>query len=337
MSKKRELEDYWLSPAWSQSRLKAICGAGGEDDSSDTKETFRGSLIDSLCTSPELVSELYYVGNETKPSDTVQKIIKNVFNRTDNSFRAEFESYRDEIIEECKFQEYQSNYKEETLWNTLLKSKYYWDDLTNSEGKIVVSQQEMREAEYVKKILIEHPLTSAYFKSDFVIEIKYQTPVYAEIEGLSCKGLPDILIFNHSLRTLKEVDLKTTGVSRQEFPKIARRFRYDFQKAFYKQLLIKKYPDWQVIRGEWLVVPKNINKPFILPVSEEDYYIGEYGATRKKNIVVAGGDYIEEGDYIMGWRDAIEKVKQCKELGVEDYDLEYYQSGGLLPAKSIWT
>ena len=345
-SKTKELKKYWDSTAVSQSFLKRKTMAGtGDDDSPDTKSTFRGNLLDSLMTSPEIFKDLFYLSPiEKKPTDGVKKILDSLIEIGEDK---NLYDLKDLIVIVAKENKFQSNWKEDTIINSVLKDVEYYNEMRVSRGRELVSKEEYDLTLTQKNALLYSSITNKYFKaSDSVHEIKYQTSLFSDIEHEPCKGLTDILVFNHQDKTIREIDLKTTGVSRNEFNLIARKYRYDFQKSWYKQLLINIYgQEWSIINGYWMVVPNN-NKPFIQKVSDEDYHIGEFGACKVKGELLfdclVEGNGIKDVTQILGWRDSLDIYKQVRTLQEQgymhqyDFDLTAYHNNNIYQHKSIW-
>lgn len=110
-------------------------------------------------------------------------------------------------------------------------------------------------------------------------EIMYQHPLYwkhnlkreDEIQSVTCKGLPDVIIVNHKDKTISIVDLKTTQYSDNRMYKMKRYFR---QVAFYIEGLnsiISKYDgkiDKYKVFGYILNVKYTIKKEEVKVYSE---------------------------------------------------------------------
>ena len=64
-------------------------------------------------------------------------------------------------------------------------------------------------------------------------------------------------------------------------------------------------------------------------MTELDLHIGKYGAERRKSIVelIETGNSYNEVEFIYGWNDALQIYKQCKQLGMIDYNLTKTLSG----------
>lgn len=328
----RLLDEYWSRGEMSQSVLKKICNAGGTDDSPDTKSSFRGSAIDVYLTQPEYFDDIYHMGNVSKkPSEAIEKIIKSL------SLERELEDQKDEILQACKEEDYYGNRNDSFRINTIIeKGADYFKDLRDGGDKIVLSLAEKFELDQIKNIVHTHPTTAKYFKNSLVVEIKFQTAHYHTINGVPSKGLTDIEVVNHQEGWVKEIDIKSTGVTRNEFGKVAKSFRYDFQKAWYKELMRQTYPNYRIINGSWLVIPRPINKVFIQECTDFDYKVGRYGGLINRGTIHTEGEEGIMQNSILGWEQCLEIYKQSKELNLVDYDIEYYRKNGLIKNKSLW-
>lgn len=327
MTKIQELSEYWKSSAWSQSKLKSVMNLG-LGDKSDTFEMFKGNLLDTVVTNFQLFDQLYYVEDFKRPTDEVTKIFQHGFkNRATDNFDTDF------LLDIVKAFNYQAKWKNETLVEkVIVPNKDYWDALLRAEGKIVITPEEKAEALLIKDILLGNPNFDWIFKETFTEEPIFQKPLYytlrfpidGEIASFDVKGLPDIMVFDYTNKLIKIVDLKKTGVSRAEFPYIAKKFRYDLQSSFYKELVQKCYPDYEVEGSYWLVVPNNINKPYLHKVSEFDYEVGKWGATVSKGSVKTNSSKLKRSSRVFGWIDCFETIYQSKLINLPDYDLEYH-------------
>lgn len=275
LEKIQEIIDYYQYPAISQSRLKELqygpllpkTPEQERREAYEEKEHFvLGSAVDCKLSQGNLAFSMqYYVSQiASKPSDAVAKIIREYYDTAkhsgseeeSNGIELEGSSYLRELM-------LRSNYRGEQKWgedakfNALIKDgKSYYQDLTASEGRQILSQEENDLVEAIVNNLLTNPRTSHYFHVRITsnIEIRYQVPIYFEYRGHMCKALLDMLIIDHDEQTFTVVDFKTMSGYTNQFPKSLRDRRYDIQVAFY-QLAVQSalFPDYAPMPPIFLV------------------------------------------------------------------------------------
>ena len=243
----RRLEDYYNSPRLSQSKLKLLLS--GVKAFTEVKEPelffeekqhfILGSAVDCLVTrgTEQFEQEFYISRLENKPSDTVKSIINEVFYKANITpeqiglFAPNFIDYRDLILESCDSHNYQLNWKNETRVNKILENYEYWNELVESNGKIILTTEDESLINKIVLNFLQNDNTKYYFTS-FAEEkeIINQLHIDFEIEGVECKALLDGVVVNAEDKTLEPFDVKTTGDKVFYFPKSMRRFRYDINK-----------------------------------------------------------------------------------------------------------
>jgi hypothetical protein len=182
--------------------------------------------------------------------------------------------------------------------------------------------------------LITDSYTMDYFKAPGRTgdkEYLYQLPIVwqyvysSDLTPISCKSLLDIVVIDHEAKTIKGVDLKTTGGQLSYFTSSFLKFRYDFQAGFYT-LALNYYihqsrtelKDYKILPFEFLVVETN---GYTLPkrfVCTEDIIVNAMeGFTTK-----SGYEY-------MGIKQAFDDLRWYQERAWEDeHDRKYLLADG---------
>jgi len=250
---KKQIQEYRDSPAINQSTLKdlqygLVNFLKKQSEEGPTASFEKGSAVDCLLTAEKgTFEEQFYVSAmEKKPSDTEMAIVQMTFNKLNSNFE------KDISLEKCSvaLQEaietigWQPNWKMETRVDKISNNplcQEYFQDLKNSQGKTVLSQNQFEQVLNTVKSLRENPTTAQYFNREELennkdIVVLYQVPVYFKHQGQDCKALPDIVIFSldaEKRRKIQIIDLKTMSGDTLEFFSSVTSFRYDIQIAFY--------------------------------------------------------------------------------------------------------
>ncbi len=174
--------------------------------------------------------------------------------------------------------------------NVIKDGTDYWNSLKAAEGKTILSSDEEAVINEVVMSLRTNPATAGEFKNGGLFEdIIFQFPVYWEFEGIPCKALIDIVRVDHALKTIRIKDIKTTGDHVLSFPRSIKRFRYDFQAAFYilgirnareslEALIGRDTSEYSIVGFEWVVEStKYPGMPLVFEAEQELIHIGKYG------------------------------------------------------------
>lgn len=352
MNKKtEELQKYRNNPAISQSYLKKVLSNDLQPEDDIKKPHFLiGGLVDTLLTTRDCVDDWYYISKVEKyPPPQVKEAFDTFYQYLavrelpfiwDDS--ALLQIFRN--ISDVKT-------RDELVLEKFEKEKEYWDDLVQADGREVVSKEYWDKCNLVASSLLTNPITSRYFVPDLFSEPKFQCPLYWDyvdvLEGWreNCKGLADILVFDYPNRTIQLVDIKTTSESLATWKRSnGRKYRIDIQMSYYYGGVSKLYPDLKQLNP--LIIVENVNypgKPQIFELTQDDLYVGRYGCQRQKNMIIY--DRTNEGeplnvdwetDNILGWQNAINIYHQSKLLGLKDFDIDYFRTGGVSNL-NLWT
>lgn len=162
------------------------------------------------------------------------------------------------------------------------------------------------------------------------LETRFQealTSTYKTVDGneYTLKGLLDVMLIDHETKQIKIVDLKTytnKGYDTFNYNGIIRRMRYDFQLAFYKQLVEDNWPSYTVTACTLMMVNTDGKYPVAcITLSDSDLLIGR-----------EGGVYGESN--IEGWTQALERLEWHEAKNVWDYPAEF--KGGSRTISSAW-
>ena len=224
-----------------------------------------GSVVDSLLTDSIFDDKFYVSKLDKKPSETIQKILIDCHNKASlfgmkDFYFEDHPKTIDLLKETLKDYDWQSNWKIQTKINHLTKgnNKLFYNELADSKGKIIVSLEEYNLCCTVANSLLSNPNTELLFDeeklnesikgnnpfnlwSNLIYTIGYQVPVYSKISNIPCKGLIDIELVGKTedgaILHVVPIDIKTTSDKVLNFHKVVKKYRYDIQAAFYKDLI----------------------------------------------------------------------------------------------------
>lgn len=183
--------------------------------------------------------------------------------------------YYELIVDACDSHGYYSNWNEQTRVNKIIEHWQYWEDLKTAYGKIVISQEEANLIDTIVMSIRTNEATSKYFNYE---EIQFQVPIYFEYEGVECKALLDMVIFDRKNKKIIPIDIKTIGDDTINFPISLRKRRYDIQAAFYTEALKWLYPDYEILNFKFIVESTtNPGNPIVFTCDKTLLNIGKYG------------------------------------------------------------
>lgn len=290
-------QEYRAHPAISQSQLKLLLGPDPslfntvrepERYFEEKKHFIIGNAVDCQLTRPiEEFNQKFHVSTlQNKPSDTIKSIVNQVFDEakrlhsTDLSTIGRIQGYFPYIIDACNDHEYQMRWNEGTRINKVCEAFEYWEDLKLAEGKQVLSEEENNLISQIVMSIKTNPVTAPYFQGSGNIEIRYQVPIFFIKLGVECKALLDMIIIDHSKKTVQPIDIKTMGDHTMYFPKSLRQRRYDIQAAFYTDALLSRieFQDYEILPFKFIVESSvNPGNPLVFTCDKTLLEIGKYG------------------------------------------------------------
>ena len=308
---KKETEEYFKShsvshsllsmlsnPKWIEWRIKNI-----EVDDGDKKHFRIGSAIDCLITEPHKFNDLFHVSNLNNPSGLMGKFIYYLPQGIEKI--KEVEDMTESDLEVYKVAWEKAEYK--TPLKTVVKNfwanaEYYTFYFTskNTVNKTVLSQDEYKDVEAAVENINANVYIRKYFSritpEGIVREFQktilwnhiyskeldiFDTPVTKEI---GCKAILDLLEWDHEQKTVRGIDLKSTGHSTYDFKDSFYEYGYFRQAAFYYlaiSALLKQLnkEDYTILPFQFIVTPKS-NKGYpalIYEVSQDSLAKGFTG------------------------------------------------------------
>ena len=327
--------EYREIQALNQSSLKKILispkaykdAVSKQEESTEDHFVF-GTMVDLLLTDTKenFDKKFYVVPANLNCTDTVQNVVKEVFEEVDGEFIATLEGYRNEILKHCKYQNYYSNWKDDTRVDKIIEQgKGYFEILKQAKGKITVS-----DVEYAQAVNCVAALKTDQFSIKYVrklhsdVEFKDKLVIQFKFKELDFKGELDRVVIDHKTKTITPIDFKTTSKSINSFSSDFWYYRYDFQAAVYR-FGLPQHPEIGVLIHKgytienflYIVVEKFLNNlPMVFEISDNIIHIGYNGGE------------LSNGKKLEGFSQAIERYKFAQENDAWDYPMEYYKNKG---------
>jgi hypothetical protein len=309
--------------------LKAKDRQESREESTEDHFVF-GKMLDMMLLSSkaEFDSKFERIPDDVKCSDAVKVIVQGVFEGVkDLGEIAAFDTYRDLILNHCKYNNYQGNWKDDTRVDKIIEQgSEYFNILVRGANKILVTETEYANAvncymalksdPYTKPLVDKKHDKNTEFLDRFIITFTYQ--------GRPFKGELDRVVINHATKTIRPVDFKFTGKSIKGFKYDFWQYRYDFQAAVYTLGLVA-HPQiaellnqgYQLENFIYCVVEKSLNyNPQNFEIPDTVKQIGLYGGTKSN------------GQEVEGFFTACQRLTFAEENNAWDYPMEYYQLEG---------
>ena len=306
----QEYHDY---PAWSHS-LIARYAREGFSSISTLHEPFKptpamefGSLFDSIITRGKATLDEYVVDETVVPPAE-----KSVFDYLiSQGVSGPFEKITDTVlniaIDNCPT--FASKYKKpETRKSKLLEVSQYYE--VRRTGKKVVSSEDWNDAVEMARNFRNNDYLNKLFgvKDTKDVEYIYQAQFLSDMvvgdKVVKVKIMPDLLVVNHKEKTVRPVDLKTSGMPAYDWAEQFVKMRYDLEADTYTDVLkkvLEKDEDYQ----EYIILPylfTDISRVDKVPVTYE------YDPTNGFSFTKNGKTY----NY-SGWRELLGEIIEYEE------------------------
>lgn len=271
----KEIDEYFNSPALSQSKLKtllkgyrAFCKPEQETRLyfEENESFILGSAVDCILTGEDgEFDKQYHISEiEKKPSETLMSICNQLIDDAKVNYNREIrgESFFEYVTQEwfdlfsedrvkiiTNIHEYGMKWSAETCQKKVLECEDYIQDQIQSEGKQVLSQAEKTTIDTIVYNLQNSPNTSTLLDRSLYeegsIDMYLQLPIYFTFMGIKCKALLDlVMVFRNDKGQVTEVhpyDLKTMSGDTTRFLSSIKKFRYDIQAAWYTRALMEYF------------------------------------------------------------------------------------------------
>ena len=314
-------EEYRADPSLSYSKLSSFFKQGPKalisNEKIDTPSLRMGSLVDCILTAPGEFDDRFYVADIDKFSDTIRKMTEDLFNPEVDELSLIDDETTLMILDSYQ---YQTNWKPETRIKKLIElGSDYYTVLKYSTGKIVITQQELEEAQSCVQTLKTHPFTYQIFDCNEDEEIFYQLKFKHTAAQINMRIMTDIIKVNHKEKWIQVYDLKTTGKNEEQFEESFHSWNYWIQSGMYLMVVEKNihkdeyFKDFNVLPFKFIVINKNNLTPLIWE-ADSDYI---YEEIFKK--------------YNTSWKRLLSDANWHLQNGKFDYSRKSYENNGVNP------
>lgn len=280
ISWKVDEETYRADPALSYSTLARYEREGFNNldklfDRIETPSLIFGSAVDSIITGgQEEFEERFIVAEFPSISDTIMKIVNDIFREFCITHR-NLDSVPDaEIIHRASSFNYQPNWKPETRAKVIReKGSDYYNLLFIAGDKTILDTQTYQDVCNAVKALKESESTKFYFapNNPFEPDIErfYQLKFKGEFDGILYRNMADLIIVNHKEKWIKPVDLKTSSHTEWDFYKSFVDWRYDIQARLYWSIIRQNmdndeyFKEFKLLDYDFIVVNRRTLTPLV--------------------------------------------------------------------------
>lgn len=323
-------EEYRADPAISYSTLSTFARESQKviphlHDKKDAEALRFGSLVDCLMTEPETLEERFFIVDFPSTSDKIETICKKAFDQ-ENPARS-LELVKESILLEA-MQEvgYYPNWKDETrLRDVISKGKEFYGLLFLAGDKTIMSTEDYKRAQACVEALKTNPFTKKIFfvnpfepEVEKIYQLKFRTE---EIAECAVRCMMDFCIVDHAKKTIRPVDLKTTGKDEEKFEDSFIQWLYMLQGTLYTQTLkalISKdeyFRDFTIL-PYWFIVINRYNQTPMIWEFEDTFWEGDFLDSKT-------------GEVLKGWRRLLQELLWHIREGKYDYSYETYQVNGI--------
>jgi hypothetical protein len=264
-----------------------------------------GTGADMLFTrGEEVFNEHFYISNLTLPGAKIismchyifDKILWQVRNgsRTKEEVTVNLSDYPDLISEAIEKEAYYPTYKEETKIKKLIEEgDAYFSLLIAARGKQVIDNDTF---ETIKKVKDAYTLGIGAFLNLLGLNLEdvvitFQKPYYLTFVETKVKCLLDVHIVDTKTGNTYIIDLKYTSDYLINFKSSIKRFRYDIQSVFYKDIVGMN----ESVHEVFILAVSGKNFAFnLFKMEDELLNLGRYGSDNKYKLLGVKNDLLTE-------------------------------------------
>lgn len=299
--------EYRQDPALSQSTLSTYERKGFEcldtlfEHVESPSLTF-GSAVDAIITGGEKeFNERFFVSDLPRLSPTAEPIVKDIY----ASFCHAYTDMNDIPDVELMPILADKGYKGNTNWGVKAKcdairkeGARYYQTLFMAGNKTILPQEVYNKVYACVRALKDSPQTRNYFKDDDPfsdVERVYQQKFKEKLDGITYRGMADLLVVNHKDKTVYPCDLKTSSGREYNFPEHFLQWGYQIQARLYWRLIRKTmdkdeyFKDFKLEKFRFIVV-NNTDNPTPL--------VWEFGKTCASGTIEIGGHKLRDPEVI---------------------------------------
>lgn len=233
-----------------------------------------GSAVDSIITGgKEEFDERFLVAKFPSVRDSIVVIVKDLFTHFKDKF-SNIKDIPDSVVIDYAIQyNFQNNWKPETRARVIKEEGCeYYKLLYISEDKTILDTDTYQKICDTVDVLKNSPATKWYFQPDNPwdnIQRFYQLKFKTQLNGIWYRCMADLIIVDHSTKTIIPVDLKTSSKSEWDFYKSFVTWDYHIQARLYWRIIrdiLDKDPvfkDYKLENYRFIVVNRHSLKPLV--------------------------------------------------------------------------
>lgn len=273
-------EEYRADPALSYSTLakyerEGFNNLGKLFDRIDTPSLTFGSAVDSIITGgQEEFDERFLVADYPSISDSIVKIVKELFDSFSNKYRSLEDIDDKDVISITELMSYQLNWKPETRAKVIKeKGEDYYNLLFIAGSRVVLDTQTYQDVCNAVSSLKNSAATKFYFAENnpFEPEIErfYQLKFKGVFNDITYRNMADLIVVNHKEKWVLPVDLKTSSHTEWDFYKSFVDWRYDIQARLYWAIIRQNmdkdeyFKDFKLLDYRFIVVNRRTLTPLV--------------------------------------------------------------------------
>jgi hypothetical protein len=330
-----QVDEYRNSPALSQSYIRDVI-LKGKPLKTKFKESITGDVVDMYLTMPDAVEDFYTVYEGPVPSAKLMEILVSAMEYLlgKGELGPDISKYRGLILKIANENAFDMAKTDAVKFSQILtKAGAWWQFVTESSGKNVITEKERSFGAQIAKLAEGHRVSGMFFQDAPGRDFYYQKPIYFQVNGVECKALLDLLVVSHVKKVVMDVEIKTIFMSTSEtIASQIKQYNYPDQLSFYreaiKSILKEVGAEGYAIESKWLFIPKDIREegkyfnPVVWPFTEEMDMWARYGGTLSSGSVYkTKGYYMESKRTVKGWEEGIQIYKNVMVTGAKTFAL----------------
>lgn len=296
--------------------------------SHDESEALRfGSLVDCLMTEPELLEERFFITSMKTPPATIISMMFHIYKKVPDA--KSFSFVPTEVkLEALDLFEYGTSWNNSTRLDRLDKQSFYYTMLQKSEGKIIMSEEDLALANLCVKTLKTHPFTEKYMGDEDPFETNVervnQLKFSSTYHGQLIRCMFDRIIVDHEAKTIQPIDLKTSGKKEEKFELSALDWDYYIQATMYTQILLdviskdEYFKDFTILPFKFVVINRFERTPMVWV----------YPVTRLNVNTIDDQQALLQRNGYKSWRELVKEATWHIENNKFDYSYETYKAQG---------
>lgn len=238
-------QDYHDLPKWSYSIIARYAREGFpslatlHDRFTPTPSMEFGSLFDSVMTRGKATLNEYAVLDMTVP-DAERRALDYFSTQTSTPLD---EIHPDEFMRLCDECGYQNRWGHKARFEHLAAYKKYYE--VKCSGKKIVSADDWKDAMDMHAAFRNSEYLNGIFGTkdtddiEYIYQAQFVTSFDLGDDKVDVKIMPDLLVVNHSVKTIQPVDLKTSSQPAYNFAESFIKYRYDIQAELYTDVIEK--------------------------------------------------------------------------------------------------